>query len=149
MLVGRIFLPFISKWSSGKDGLLCASKPYMAAWLLCLVGSSCPMMDSTMYHSKVQYLGVLPILLKGDRLCEVNFVHIFNAARSVLMSGVVFRLIKSLSFKYSKMTDLSAQRVNFTILFAHTGVICESNIIVKGGEVNLKCHMFNFFVFTL
>ena len=40
------------------------------------------------------------------------------------MSGAVFRLIKYFSFKYSKMTDLLAQGVNFEILFALLGVIC-------------------------
>ena len=46
------------------------------------------------------------------------------------------------------MADFLAQRVNFAILFAPIGVICKSNIIVKGGEVKLKCHMFNLLCFN-
>ena len=141
------FLAIYLKMVKWGDGFLCASKPFMTAWLLCLVGSSCPMIISKKCHSKVQYLGVLLILLKEDRLCDQLCIYIFNAARSVQRSGDVFRLIKSFSFKYSKMTDLLAQGVNFAILFAHIRVICKSNIIIKGGEGNLKCHMFIFFVF--
>ena len=81
-------------------------------------------------HSKVQYLSVLLILLKEDRLCDRLCIYIFNAARSVQRSGGVFRLIKSFSF--SKMTDLLAQGVKFAILFALIRVICKSNIINKG-----------------
>ena len=123
------------KWG---DGLLCVSKAYVGAWLLGLVDSSCSIVIPTKYPNKVQYLSIQPILfvnfrhslvsgrdgslsilLKVVRLSESEFIQIFNAVRSVLRSGFVFRLIKSLSLKYPKMTDLSAQGVNFTIIFAY------------------------------
>ena len=161
------FLTIYFKMVKLGDGLLCVSKAYVGAWLLGLVSSSCLMVIPTKYYNTVQYLSVQPILLvniqhglgsgrdgslsillKVVRLSEAKFIQIFKAVRNVLRSGFVFRLIKSLSFKYPKMTDLSAQRVNFTIFFAQIRVICKSNIIVKEGEVDLKSHIFIFMCFN-
>ena len=133
------FLTIYVKMVKWRDGLLCVSKAYVGAWLLGLVDSSCSIVIPTKYPNKVQYLSIQPILfvnfrhslvsgrdgslyilLKMVRLSESELIQISNAVRSVLRSGFVFRLIKSLSFKYPKMTDLSAQGVNFTNNYAHT-----------------------------
>ena len=56
------------------------------------------------------------------------------------------RKMNSLSFKYPKMTDLPAHRVNLIRPFAHTGVDYTGHIMVRDGEVDCKYYV-NFFSF--
>ena len=88
-------------------------------------------------HHKVQHLGVQPTLNRV-RLDGFRLIHPFNAFRGVLRSCFICKRINSLFFKYPKITDLPAHRVNLIRPFAHTGVDYTGHIMVKLGEVDLK-----------
>ena len=94
-------------------------------------------------HSKVQHLGVQPTLNRV-RLDGFRLIHPFNAVRSVLKNCFICKRMNSLAFKYPKMTDLPAHRVNLIRPFAHTGVDYTGHIMVREGEVDTKYYLLIF-----
>ena len=94
-------------------------------------------------HHKVQHLGVQPTLNRV-RLDGFRLIHPFNAVRSVLKDCFICKRMNSLAFKYPKMTDLPAHRVNLIRPFAHTGVDYTGHLMVKEGEVDVKYYMLIF-----
>ena len=94
-------------------------------------------------HSKVQHLGVQPTLNRV-RLDGFRLIHPFNAVRSVLKNCFICKRMNSLAFKYPKMTDLPAHRVNLIRPFAHTGVDYTGHIMIREGEVDTKYYLLIF-----
>ena len=94
-------------------------------------------------HHKVQHLGVQPTLNRV-RLDGFRLIHPFNAVRSVLKDCFICKRMNSLAFKYPKMTDLPAHRVNLIRPFAHTGVDYTGHLMVKEGGVDVKYYMLIF-----
>ena len=94
-------------------------------------------------HHKVQHLGVQPTLNRV-RMDGFRLIHPFSAVRSVLRQCFICRRMNSLSFKYPKMTDLPAFRVNLIRPFEHCGIDYTGHIMVKNGEVEVKYYMLIF-----
>ena len=94
-------------------------------------------------HHKVQHLGVQPTLNKV-RMDGFRLIHPFNAVKSVLKNCYTCKRMNSLAFKYPKMTDLPAHRVNLIRPFAHTGVDYTGHIMIREGDVDKEYYMLIF-----
>ena len=70
-----------------------------------------------------------------------RLIRPFSAVRNVLRNCFICRRMNSLSFKYPKMKDLPAYKVNLIRPFEHTGIDYTGHIIVKNGEIELKYYM--------
>ena len=94
-------------------------------------------------HHKVQHLGVQPTLNRV-RLDGFRLIQPFNAVKSVLKGCYICKRMNSLAFKYPKMTDLPAHRVNLIRPYAHTGVDYTGHVMIREGEVDKKYYMLIF-----
>ena len=94
-------------------------------------------------HHKVQHLGVQPTLNRV-RMDGFRLIRPFSAVNRVLRGCFICRKMNSLSFKYPKMTDLPAHRVNLIRPFEHTGIDYTGHIMVKNGEAESKYYMLIF-----
>ena len=91
-------------------------------------------------HHKVQHLGVQPTLNRV-RMDGFRLIRPFSSVYSVLRNCFICKRMNSLSFKYPKMTDLPAYRVNLIRPFEHSGIDYTGHIMVKNGEVELKYYL--------
>ena len=94
-------------------------------------------------HHKVQHLGVQPTLNRV-RMDGFRLIRPFSAVRGVLRGCFICRKMNSLSFKYPKMTDLPAHRVNLIRPYAQTGIDYTGHIMVRNGEAESKYYLLIF-----
>ena len=95
-------------------------------------------------HSKVKHLGIQPTLNRV-RMDGFRLIHPINSVKQVLRFCYICKKMNALAFKYPKMTDLPAHRINLIRPYSHVGVDYTGHVMVREGDVELKYY---FLIYT-
>ena len=95
-------------------------------------------------HQKVSHLGIQPTL---NLLTNQGFrlINPINSTKAVLRQCFTCRKMNNLTYKYPRMTNLPACRVNLIRPYAFTGLDYTGSILVKEGDV---FHKFYLLIYT-
>jgi hypothetical protein len=95
------------------------------------------------FHERIKHLGVSSTL---NAIRNAGFWIPKGRAtvKSIISKCILCKKLNSLSFKYPKVTDFVADRVNFTKPFQHTGVDYTGHIYVKYGDKVVKMYILIF-----
>jgi hypothetical protein len=95
------------------------------------------------FHERIKHLGVSSTL---NAIRNAGFWIPKGRAtvKSILSKCVLCKKLNSFSFKYPKVTDFVADRVNFVKPFQHTGVDFTGHLYVKYGNAVIKMYVLIF-----